>query len=555
MLLVSAAEMKAIEAEAMAGGVTGVELMERAAAAVVEAILDWRPDLRDRAGAAALVLCGPGNNGGDGYVVARLLKARGWRPAVFRYAPDRPQPEEAAEAARRWAEAGGETRPWDDAAIEDRIDGAGDDLVIDALWGMGMTRPMPDDTARTGGAVAAGIGDPAASPRHVAIDVPSGMCSDSGANLNGAFPAQLTLAIHALKPGHVLHDARPAASGPELCGEVRVVDIGLGFVAATGRPGAELVDAAAARAFAGASRRATRGHKFDHGHVLVPAGGVGRGGAARLAARAALRVGAGLVTVCPPPAALIENAARLDAIMLRAVRGAEDLAAMLGDPRVRAVALGMGLGADERGAERTRGLVATTLAATAEEEAPESAGPRRAAVLDADALSVFADGAENGPAALFATTRGKRALLTPHAGEFARLFPDLAARLAEPVGEAARWIPFGKLEAVREAAARAGCAVLLKGPDTVIAAPDGTAWVHAAVRERAAPWLATAGAGDVLAGIVAGLAAQHRLPMVRIAAHAAWLHVEAARAFGPGLIAEDLPDLLPGVLRRLGEGA
>ncbi len=267
-------------------------------------------------------------------------------------------------------------------------------------------------------------------------------------------------------------------------------------------------------------------HKYDHGHALVLAGGVGRGGAARLAARGALRVGAGLVTLACPPAALIENAARLDAIMLRPLRDAEALAEMLADARVNALCLGPGLGLDAREAALLR------------------AGLRagRTAVLDADALTLIAQEPE-----LFAALH-PGCVLTPHMGEFARLFPDIAERLSAP---ASNGPAFSKLDAARAAAARAGCTVLVKGPDTVIADPDGRAVVSAAFAERAVPWLATAGSGDVLAGLVAGLLARGFAPM-RAARTAVFLHLEAARAFGPGLIAEDLPDMLPRVLRQLG---
>jgi ADP-dependent NAD(P)H-hydrate dehydratase / NAD(P)H-hydrate epimerase len=274
--------------------------------------------------------------------------------------------------------------------------------------------------------------------------------------------------------------------------------------------------------------KSSDGHKYGHGHALVLAGGPGRGGAARLAARGALRIGAGLVTLGCPPGALPENAARLDAIMLRPVAGPDGLATLLEDTRIAALCLGPGLGRD-----RARALVPAALAAG------------RATVLDADALTAFADD----PAALFARLHD-RCVLTPHGGEFARLFPDLAARLAEP---ATTGPAFSKLDAARLAAARAGCTVLFKGPDTVIAHPGGRAAINAAHYDRAAPWLATAGSGDVLAGFIAGLLARGFGPM-DAAETAAWLHVEAARAFGPGLIAEDLPEALPGVLRRLAGG-
>ena len=269
--------------------------------------------------------------------------------------------------------------------------------------------------------------------------------------------------------------------------------------------------------------KAENAHKYAHGHVLVLSGGPGRGGAARLAARGALRIGAGLVTVGCPPTALQENAARLDAVMLRPLADASALAGALEDRRINALCLGPGLGTGEREAA----LVAAALAAG------------RSTVLDADALTLVArDGG-------LAAALHPACVLTPHAGEFTRLFPDL-----DP-GPDAEGAMAARADAVRRAAARAGCVVLLKGPDTVIADPAGDVLVHSARGARAAPWLATAGSGDVLAGFIAGLLAR-RLPAMQATAAAAWLHVECARKFGPGLIAEDLPDQLPTVFRDLG---
>jgi ADP-dependent NAD(P)H-hydrate dehydratase / NAD(P)H-hydrate epimerase len=271
-----------------------------------------------------------------------------------------------------------------------------------------------------------------------------------------------------------------------------------------------------------ALRKKPEQHKYDHGHALILSGGAGRGGAARLAARGALRIGAGLVTLGCPPAALQENAAQLTAIMLRRVEDARALKEVLEDPRLNALCLGpaLGLGKD------TRALVETALAAG------------RATVLDADALSSFAEA----PEALFEMLHPET-VLTPHAGEFARLFPDIAEAPAE--GPA-----LSRVGATRAAAARAGCIVLLKGAHTVIADPGGRCAVNSALSARAAPWLATAGAGDVLAGFITGLLARGFAPM-QAAETAAWLHVECALRFGPGLVAEDLPDMLPQVFRAL----
>ncbi|WP_341872000.1 NAD(P)H-hydrate dehydratase [Roseivivax isoporae] len=264
-------------------------------------------------------------------------------------------------------------------------------------------------------------------------------------------------------------------------------------------------------------------HKYGHGHALVLSGPAGRTGAARLAARAALRIGAGLVTVGAPRSAEAECAAQLTAIMLRRIEEAPDLADALGDARLNALCLGPGLGAG-----RARALVPVALGAE----------HRPAVVLDADALTAFSEA----PDALFAMLHG-RVVLTPHGGEFARLFPDIAGRMTEGTDT--------RVEATRAAAQRSGAVVLLKGAETVIAAPDGQVAIHAATGARAAPWLATAGAGDVLAGMISGLVARGLAP-AEAAGTAAWLHVECARSFGPGLIAEDLAEELPKVLRSLG---
>lgn len=267
------------------------------------------------------------------------------------------------------------------------------------------------------------------------------------------------------------------------------------------------------------------GHKFDHGHALVLSGGPGRTGAARLAARGALRVGAGLVTLGVPPAAQMEVASQITAIMLARVPDAAALDALLEDGRINALCIGPGLGLNAH----SQSLV----------EAGLKSG--RPCVLDADAVTLIARAAP-----LFAALH-PGCVLTPHGGEFARLFPDIADKLrGAPVTGPA----FSKVDAAQEAAMRAGCTVLLKGPDTVIADASGRAAIHAAVYDRAAPWLATAGAGDVLAGFIAGLIARGKTP-TDAARAATWLHVECARAFGPGLLAEDLPEILPDVLRGL----
>jgi len=523
--LLTAAQMRAIEKAAIdSGAVTGLELMERAGRGVVEAILEWRPELAT-APHRAVVLCGPGNNGGDGFVVARLLKWRGWEVEVFLYGDEARLPPDAAENFRRWREMG------EFAPLPNEPSDFGDPvsaIIVDALFGTGLTRPLAGNVAGYANTLAAKhLGD---RPAVVSVDIASGFCSDSGRALGPALPSELCISFHLAKVGHFL---TPAA---EVHGELETADIGLPHrrphpinrVTRTA-PDREHENANFAPLskifFAPVPAR----HKYDHGHALILSGGVGKGGAARLAARGALRIGAGLVTLGCPPAAVIENAARLDAIMLRPVPDAEALSDALEDPRLNAVLIGPGHG----GGEATRAMTLSALAAN------------RATVLDADALTAFA----GDPDTLFAALH-ERCVLTPHAGEFARLFPDIAEKLSQP---ATGGPAFSKVDATREAAARAGCTVLYKGADTVIADQTGRAAINSAHYDRAVPWLATAGAGDVLGGFITGLLARGFAPM-SAAETAAWLHVECARSFGPGLIAEDLPEQLPRVFRELGVG-
>lgn len=510
--LLTGAQMRAVEHEAMrSGGVSGLTLMEAAGRAVVAAVFAQWPDLAASPRRAA-VLCGPGNNGGDGFVIARLLSDWGWQVEVALLGVSESLPADARAQHDRWAAIGS-------VVPLEGFDPRDADLVVDALWGTGLTRPLPDVVRRilgldSEGAVAA------RRPRIVAVDIPSGICADSGRAVGDvAVRADLTVAFHRAKRGHVL------AQGPAHGGALVVADIGLRTagcgVALVGPPALSVIDKA---------DPAGQGlHKYDHGHALVLSGPMGRSGAARLAARAALRIGAGLVTVAAPGSAMMENACHLTAIMLARCDHAAALAEMLArDARLGALCLGPGLGLGEG----TRDLVAAALKADG-----------RAVVLDADALSSFADD----PGALFALSHAQT-VLTPHGGEFARLFPDLAARMTGPV---ATGPAYSRIDATRDAAVRAGSVVILKGPDSVIAAPDGRVAVHAAVGDRAVPWLATAGAGDVLAGMITGLMARGHDPWLASTA-AVWLHVEAARLIGPGLIAEDLPDALPRVLRDRG---
>lgn len=510
--LLTAAQMRAIEAAAIASGeVTGLELMERAGLGVVEAVFEEWPELR--AGSfRAVVLCGPGNNGGDGFVVARLLKEWGWEVHVFLYGDATKLPPDARVNYERWVGMG---------EVRDAMPGGNFEVIVDALFGIGLTRSISDGlVAAVDGLVERTLlSSPNSKTKIVSIDIVSGFCADSGRRLGKAAPyfAHLTVTFHRAKLGHYLGQYIDAPWA------LRCVDIGLGDTEGTTRLTSVL----------GGRLRKRNGHKFGFGHALILSGSPGHTGAARMTARGALRIGAGLVTVACAPETLAENAAQLTAIMLKTVADGAGLAEILTDTRINALCLGPGLGLDAHSAD----LVAAALAAVGEDRA----APRRL-VLDADALTLIS----RDPALFAALHPG--CVLTPHGGEFARLFPDIAAKLAEP---ATRGPAYSKVDATREAAARANCTVLFKGPDTVIASPDGTCAVNSAVYDRAAPWLATAGSGDVLAGFITGLLARGFAPQ-QAAETAAWLHVECARSFGPGLIAEDLPEELPKVFRALG---
>ncbi|MCI2393396.1 NAD(P)H-hydrate dehydratase [Aliiroseovarius sediminis] len=537
--LLTAAQMRAIEQAAIdSGEVTGLELMERAGKGVVEAIFEEWPELA-KTSHKAVVLCGPGNNGGDGFVVARLLKEWGWEVEVFLYGDAEKLPPDARVNYERWEGHVG------DVLTYQASKGWGCDLLIDALFGTGLTRgikPLGDLFWNMGDMVDCfeiEWGHKRGRPAIVAIDIPSGVCSDSGKEFPNeehwtrfSAHAHLSVSFHSGKPGHYLGD------GSENAGKCVVKSIGLEGsrrprVGMKSPPGGAAEDCPAVPPGEIVKLvdqpnwldKLGKDHKYSYGHALILSGPPGKGGAARLTARGALRIGAGLVTVAPTPGALQENAARLDAIMLSPVGDAPTLETVLADERLNALCIGPGLGQ-----ERARELVPVALAA------------KRATVLDADALTAYA----SNPAELFGMLH-ETCVLTPHAGEFVRLFPDIADKLNAP---ATKGPAYSKVDATREAAARAGCVVLFKGPDTVIAAPDGRCSINSAAYERSAPWLATAGSGDVLAGFITGLLARGFNPM-KAAESAAWLHVECALSFGPGLIAEDLPEALPEVFRKL----
>ncbi len=487
-VLLSAKEMFEAEQLAMSHGIAGLELMEAAGGGVADAVMAAR-----RPG-AALVLCGPGNNGGDGFVAARRLMAAGWRVDVALLGSRDALKGDAAVMAARWPGQVAELTP---GVIADQ------DVIIDALFGTGLGRSLE-------GVAAAVVERLNAAPAFtVAVDIPSGIDSDSGAVQGTAVAADLTVTFFARKPGHVLYPGRVH------CGEVRVVDIGIKEDMLTIiRP--RLHENHPGRWLPSWPRPDPMGHKYRRGHAVVASGSLSCTGAAALAARAALRVGAGLVTVACPNDALPALAAKLDAVMTAPCGDLKAFRRFIGDARRNAVLLGPGNGVTKA----TRARVLATL-----DEAKRT-------VLDADALSVFA----GDPHELFQAIGEEEVVLTPHEGEFARLFPDLSDRVST-ASKAARAI---------HAAERAGAVVVLKGPDTVAAAPDGSAVINT----NAPPSLATAGAGDVLSGLIVGLLAQG-MPAFAAACGAVWLHGAAAARFGPGLTADDLPGLLPAVLADL----
>lgn len=471
---------------AVAYGVPSLTLMEAAGRAVADAARRLVPP-----GSRVAVLCGPGNNGGDGFVAARYLKRASYDVRLFLFGEVSQLKGDAAEMARRFD---GPVRPLDPFQLESLH------LVIDALFGAGLARPLDGRAAEAVAAVTE-AGTPV-----LAVDVPSGLDGETGAVTGPVLRAVETVTFFRAKPGHVLYPGRG------YCGRVRIADIGIPR-AVLGEIGGTTFLNAPPLWRAAFPWPSSDGHKYTRGHALVVSGPAETTGAARLGARGALRAGAGLVTVASPLDAVSVNAMHLTAIMLRPFEAPEGLAGLLEDRRKNAVLMGPGAGVGEA----TRRLVEAAL------QAPP------ALVLDADALTSFAGDLARLKAAI--AGRAAPVVLTPHDGEFQRLFGH---------------VPGSRLARARHGAAESGAIVLLKGADTVIAEPGG----RAAITANAPPWLATAGAGDVLGGFVAGLLAQG-MSAFEAAAAAAWLHGEAAQVFGPGLIAEDLPDQLPRVLSRL----
>jgi len=499
--LLTPQEMGEADRLTIAGGTPGIDLMERAGAAVADVAANLAPLQREIA-----VLCGPGNNGGDGFVAARILAARGWRVRLYLLGERAALKGDAAVAAAVWPQ------PVERLEALD-LEPVG--LVIDALFGAGLTRDLDGQaraTVERVNAWRAGSGG-----RVVAVDVPSGLDGAAGHVRGAAIEADASVSFIRFKPGHFLEPGR------SLCGKLHLAQIGIGEgVLEAIEPQTFLNEPALWRSFL--PRPQTTGHKYTRGHALVVSGGPWMTGAARLSARGALRSGAGLVTLASPREALTINAAHLTAVMLTPCDSAEELETVLADPRKNAVAIGPGAGVGQA----TRRLVLAAL---------RSAPASRAVVLDADALTSFAE--EPGELVRGLKRSLRPVVLTPHEGEFARLFNGEGFPLESNAesGKDGETTFHDKLTRARNAARATQAVVLLKGPDTVVAAPDG----RATILRHAPSWLATAGSGDVLTGIITGLLAQS-MPPFEAACAAAWMHAEAARRVGPGLIAEDLPE-------------
>ncbi|MGV8997006.1 MAG: NAD(P)H-hydrate dehydratase [Parvibaculaceae bacterium] len=488
--LLTPSQMSRADALAIARGTSGITLMESAGRAVAEVCVARYPKSR------VCVLCGPGNNGGDGFIAARWLREWGWTVTVYLLGDVSALKGDAAEAARLW---GAPVVPLGEHAADST------DLIIDAMFGAGLSRDISGVTADL-------INRINAIPHHerppvIAVDVPSGVAGDTGAARGVAMVADFTVTFFRKKPAHLLLPARL------LCGEVILCDIGI--------PDDVLHDivpdifendpALWSRLL---PRPNVETHKYVRGHALVVSGGPASTGAARLAARGAARAGAGLVTVASPPNAVLVNAGHLTSIMLAPCANADALSKLLEDKRKNVCVIGPGNGVGQG----TRENVLAALLSGA------------AIVLDADALTSFAEN----PRDLFVAITGYfagPAVLTPHEGEFKRLFPNLSG---------------DRLSRARAAAREAGAVIVLKGPDTIIASPEGEAIINA----NAGPELATAGSGDVLSGIIAGLIAQGIAPF-EAAAMGVWLHGAAGARLGHGLIAEDLPEALPAVWAEL----
>lgn len=478
LALLTVSEMIEADQLSVDDGVSSTALMESAGAAVAAEIMRrWAPR-------STAVLCGPGNNGGDGFVVARHLAKAGWKVTLGLLGTLDQLRGDATHHAHLWD---GEVEPLHPGILYDA------ELVVDAIFGAGLNRPLSAEIVQL-------LRTAYEAAPVVAVDIPSGVMGDTGAS-SVTQGAVLTVTFFRKKPGHVL------LPGRKMCGEVVVADIGTpAHVLETIQP---TISENGPYLWCHAMPQLEESdHKYTRGHAVIW-GGYPMTGAARLSARAASRSGAGLTTVAVPEIAFPIYAASLTSIMVQPVKDRQQLAKLLTDDRITAILIGPGAGIGEETQARVLAMMAKG----------------RPCVLDADALTSFA----HDPQAL-ERELPEGSVLTPHEGEFSRLFDVKGDKLAR----------------ARAAARRSGAVVVLKGSDTVISAPDG----RAIINTNAPPTLATAGSGDVLCGIIVGLIAQG-MDSFLAAAAAVWLHGAAASAFGRGLIAEDIPDLLPSVLEDL----
>ena len=479
--VLTVAQMNAADRLTMVAGTPGRLLMQHAGEAVARELLRrWTPR-------RVTVLCGPGNNGGDGFVVAIALARSGWAVRLALLGDINGLRGDAQHFAQRWT---GSVEALTPHVVDDA------ELIVDSLFGSGLSRRLDSQVTDT---------LTCATRREIpiiAVDVPSGVMGDSGEDL-GAAAAVCTVTFARKKPGHLL------LPGRDLCGDIVVADIGIPQAVLDSLP-IDTWENAPGLWRQKLPQLHAAGNKYSRGHALLY-GGYPMTGAARMAARAAARIGAGLTTIAVPEKAFAIYASALTSIMVQALSQDQDFAGLLQDPRYTAFSIGPGAGLSDATRERALALLQT----------------RRPVVLDADAISVFSSRADE----LFQAIRGP-CVITPHDGEFKRIF--------DPSGD--------KLTRARRAARRSGAVVVLKGADTVIAAPDGRAIING----NAPATLATAGSGDVLGGFILGLLAQG-MDAFPAAAAGVWMHGASAAAFGPGLIGEDLPDLLPGVLKRLAQ--
>ncbi len=469
--LLSVEEMYSADRMTMEGGLPGIQLMEAAGSAIAREIRTrWTPR-------KTVILCGPGNNGGDGFVVARLLHQRGWFVRILLLGDRDKLKGDAKTNSDQW--------PFDCLPLApDGLHGA--ELIVDGVFGAGLARDVDGIVAKT---------LTSASQMNVpivAVDVPSGVHGDTGAILGTTLPADITVTFARGKTGHYLYPAKAA------CGELIIADIGIpDSVIDEIKPSTSRNEPEALFPWPKKD-----GHKYNKGHGVI-IGGSEMTGASRLAATCARRVGAGLVTIAAQgtaymiyrqtePGNLVSN---------------KPLSDILNDPRKNAVLAGPGLGLGEGRKAMVRSLLST----------------EKNLILDADALTMLAE--------FDWPKRSADTLLTPHDGEFSRLFPDISG---------------SRLQKAKKAAKRSGCTVLLKGADTVIATPDG----RAAINDTGSPWLATAGSGDSLSGICLGLMCQG-LNGYDAARLGTWLHGKAAEVFDVGLISEDIADFLPAVIKTL----